>query len=402
MKKFAALLLALVMAFGLMACGSKTPATSEPAGSEAPVESVEPTPAPVEPKGTIMWLSNLSSGAQYDASVAYMEAIGEKLGYELTVVYGDFQNDAANNLLAVQNGMSDDVVALIVSQDGGLASIMEEYPDLYVVGYNTDLRSVYNEGGENAACLQSDKFLGSMADGFAKGDGLGELMAKAVIDGGYKSISFINFPAFAYPNQGEAEVTFKAAIDAYNADAAEPITIVGETTTLMFQPLEDSFFLEEGRDQLDAIVAVAAGIDFVYPVMIAAMENGSCSADTKLLTAGFQTDSAVIADVGGEGVISMLFMSPAEAPAYSMILLDKAITGTLPADFEAVVVDSAAFVIDSAEDISNVMEKSLLGTGDAANALISVDDVVDMATNADLTWADLVATFQNVSADQLA
>ena len=106
MKKILALLLALVMVFGLAACGNtntpSTPDTPSTPGSTTP--DTPASDAPEAPKyedlGTIMWLSNLSSGAQYDAAVAYLTAICDALGYEFTVVYGDPFNDAAGNPFA--------------------------------------------------------------------------------------------------------------------------------------------------------------------------------------------------------------------------------------------------------------------------------------------------------------
>ena len=128
MKKILAMLLALAMVFALVACGN--PGTEQPSGDPKP--STDPAPGSSEPAaptyedmGTIMWLSNLTSGPQYDCVVNYLTALCDALGYEFTVVYGDSFNDAANNLLAVQNGMTDDVVGLIASHDGGLGAIIE-------------------------------------------------------------------------------------------------------------------------------------------------------------------------------------------------------------------------------------------------------------------------------------
>ena len=110
MKKTFKRVLAVVASLALLA--TATPAMAE----EAPANA-----------GTIMWLSNLQSGVQYDSTVDYMTAICDELGYNFTVVYGDGFNDAAGNLQAVKNAMTDDVVGIMVSQDGGLATIMEEF-----------------------------------------------------------------------------------------------------------------------------------------------------------------------------------------------------------------------------------------------------------------------------------
>lgn len=411
MKKIIALLLALMMVVGLVACGST--GTSSNSGNTSSGNTSTGTPsggssndlaAPVyEDMGTIMWLSNLTSGPQYDSTVAYLTACCEALGYDFLVVYGDMMNDAANNLLAVQNSMSDDVVGLITSQDGGLAAIMEEYPELWVAGYNTDLRSVYTEGGDNAACLSNPKFLGTVADGYGDGFFLGKLLAEQTIAAGHKKVALINFPVFAYPNLTEAVVGFNSVIEEYNKTASEPITVVGEVTTLMFAPLEESWFLEEGRSDLDAIIGLCAGVTFVYPTMVAAIANGTCSPDTKLITSGFETDPDIIADIGENGKISSLLVSAAENPAYGLILIDNAITGNVAAGTNNACIDSAPYLIDSAEDINNVMTKSLMGTGDVSLAHLSVDEIVALCgrTNPNLTWAELVAAFQAISVDDL-
>lgn len=406
MKKITALLLALAMVFALAACGNNanTPNSPDPAVSgSTPVEPDAPSAPVYEDMGTIMWLSNLTSGAQYDSTVAYLTALCDALGYEFTVVYGDMLNDATANLQYVQAAMTDDVVGLIASQDGGLQAIMEEYPDLWVAGYNTDMRSVYSADGANAAVLSNDHYLGTIADGYADGADLGALLARQTIEQGYKKVALVNFPAFAYPNQAEAVPAYTAAIEEYNATAAEPIEIVGEVTTLMFSPLEDSWFLEAGHNDLDAVISICAGIQFVYPTLISAIANGTCSADTKLITGGFETDPDIVADIGGDGVISAVTISSAENPAYALILIDNAITGHVAAGSSNACVDSAAYTIDSVEDINNVMTKSLLGTADPALAHLTVDEVAALCgrTNADLTWEQLVAAFQSISVDDL-
>ena len=409
MKKILAMLLALVMVFALVACGNPggeqsgepNPGTSTPADPSTPAEPETPK---YEDMGTIMWLSNLSSGAQYDAAVAYLNALCEALGYnELLIVYGDPFNDAAGNLLAVQNAMTDDVVGLIASQDGGIGAIMEEFPELYVCGYNTDMRAIYGEGGVDAACLSNPKFLGSIADGYAHGHQMGVDYANAVIEMGYKKVAVVDFPEFAYPSQAEASASFMATIEEYNKTASEPIQVVGEKTTLMFEPLPDSWFLEEGRSDLDCIVAMCAGQQFVYPTLISAKTNGTCAAGTEMITGGFEADPNLTADVGEGRTVTRLQVSPMEACAYALVLIDNAVTGNLYADQNSACVDSGAYVIDSVADIDNVMTKSLMGTADVSLAHISVDDVVALCgrNNPSYTQAELVALIQSLTPDTL-
>ena len=358
--------------------------------------------------GTIMWLSNLTSGPQYDANMAYAQMICTELGYNWKVVYGDGFNDPAGNLSAVKNAMTNDVVAVIASQDGGIQNIMEEYPDLYVCGYNTDMASVYDEGGASAACATNEKFLGTIVDGYADGTFSGQDYAKAVIDGGYKKVATIIFPPYAYPMLTVSDQTFRAEIEKYNETAADSdkIEIVGEAKVLEFAPLDESWFMEDGNSDLDAIVAMCAGITFVYPTMKSAMGNGLCAEGTKLITGGFENTDDIVADIGGEGVIQHINISPMENIAWPIVMIDNALQGKMYADYTASEqVDSARFVIDSKEDIDNVMSKTTLGDYDPAKAMLTMDDLKTVLTRytPDATYAQLNELFHSdkLSVDSL-
>lgn len=347
--------------------------------------------------GTIMWLSNLSSGIQYDVYKAYAEAICDQLGYKFTIVYGDMYNDAAGNLTAVQNGMTSDVVGILASQDGGIDAIMDAYPELYVAGFASDMNSVFGEGGASASVLGNDHFLGTICDGFADGTNMGNQYFDAVVEKGYKRISIVNFPGYAYPNQTAAVAAFLERLEEYNATADEPITLVGEPLTLEFQPLPDSYFLEDGMDDLDCIVSFCAGILFVYPTLINAKLSGFCRMDTQMITGGFEDNADIIADIGDDKTISWIAFAPDEDVAYALVLLDNAINGTLPADFAVERVDSEPYIIDSTEDIDNVMTKAMSGTRDVSLAQISVEEVVNACgrNNPDFTFADLKDLFHS-------
>ncbi len=337
--------------------------------------------------GTIMWLSNLSSGIQYEAAKAYAESLCEAWGYKFQVVYGDSFNDPAGNLSVVQNAMTDDVVGIVASQDGGLQNIMEEYPELYVAGYNTDMNNVYGEGGSSAACATNEKFLGTIADGHIDGADLGKQMFDMVLEKGYKKVSTIVFPAYAYPNLTAGDASFRAAVEEYNKSAAEgdQIEVVGEAKVLEFAPLEDSYFLDSANQDLDCIVALCAGVQFVYPALKSAVDGGTCSADTKMITSGFEEDSAILADIGGDGIIQAVTVSPVENIGWSLTMLDKALKGELYSDYSASErFDSLEYVMDSPEDVTNVMEKALNGTKDPAMAQITAEELQGAASYADL------------------
>ena len=356
-----------------------------------------------ESKGTIMWLSNVSSGRGLEVPKKVAEYFCEQLGYNFSVVYGDSFNDPAGNLTAVKNGMTKDVKAIILSQDGGVVNIMEEYPELYVVGYNTDMASVYDENGASHAVMENEKWLGTMVDGFADGTDRGKMMFDAAVEKGYRKVSIIAFPAYAYPQHTVAANAFIAAAEEYNKTAADDdkFEIVGETKILEFSPLEDGYFLDENYSNLDAIVAMCAGVDFVYPTMKSAMASGTCSADTKLMTGGFNDDEEIIADIGGDGVIQFVSFSPWEDMFYPLVLIDNALNGTQYADFKPERVDALPYTIDSTEDIENVMTKAFGGSGNLDLLQWPWENVSALLThnNPEATHADLIAA---VHADSMS
>lgn len=98
-------------------------------------------------------------------------------------------------------------------------------------------------------------------------------------------------------------------------------------------------------------------------------------------------------------------VSPAEDPAYALVLLDNAISGKQFADFAVERVDSASYVIDSTEDINNAMTKAMIGSGKVELAQISVDDVLQLAVrfNPDATFQGLKDIFhsEQVTVDAL-
>lgn len=347
--------------------------------------------------GTIMWLSNLSSGIQYEATRDYLTAICEKLGYKFTIVYGDMFNDAAGNLTAVSNGMTNDVVGLIASQDGGIAAIMEQYPELYVAGYATDMISVFAPGGANEAALKNEKFLGTICDGYQNGADMGHQYFEVVKEKGWQKVSVVNFPGYAYPNQIAAVNAFMADVEAYNATAKNKINVVSDPLTLEFQPLADSYFLEEGHDDLDAIIAFCAGIQFVYPTLVTAKLNGFCDMRTQMITGGFDSNSDILADIGEDKTICWICTSPAENPAYALVLLDNAINGKQYADFAVECVDSHPYVIDTAAEIEAATTKAMYGTGKVELAQISVEEVLALClrNNPEATYAQLKELFHS-------
>ena len=144
MKKFLALMLALVMVFALAACGDAgTEPTEAPEGSAAPTEA--PADDTTEPagelttveEGKLIMATNAAfppyemtddSGAVVGIDADIAAAIAEKLGLELQIDDMDF--DSA--LLAVQQGKSDIVMAGVSITDDRL--LVMDFTDSYATG----------------------------------------------------------------------------------------------------------------------------------------------------------------------------------------------------------------------------------------------------------------------------
>ena len=363
-------------------------------------------PASAEGKGKILYLSNLNSGAQYEFYVAYLNMMAEQLGYTVEIVYGDGFNDPAGNLKNVKNAYTSDVVGLISCMDGGLINIMEEYPDMWVVGFFSDFDNVFNPGGTSEGVLQKDHFLGLMGDNYISGTAVGEAYAEEVIARGYKKVSTCIFPVYAYPKHTEADAAFRAYIENYNASAAEPIEIVGEPTVLNFTPLETNYFFEDGNDDLDCIVGFCAGTTFVYPTVVEAKAMGICKDSMQIITGGFDNDPDLMADCGDDKNIVRLTTAAFESLIWPMAMIDAAISGNMYKDYPGVErMDSGIMTINSTEKFEAVVNNSPMGaTNDAdrlAKAQASWDDMKDYFTsvNPDASYKALTEYCQSFTVE---
>ncbi len=391
-KVLAGTLMATLAVTTLGSCGSET-ATSETEGTteEASGDTAEET-APETKGGKILFMVSSSSGAVYDFNLAYMDMWTEELGYTYEVIYGDASNDPAGNLTAVKNAMTPDVVGLIAMQDGGISNILDEYPELYVVGFHSDMASVYSEGGASASALTNDHFLGTVAAGYASGVDTGKMYAQEIIDRGYDKVAIAMFPGFAYPQYTIADQTIRSEIATYNETATTPIEITGtEATTLMFKPLDDTFFNEPENKDLDAIVGLCAGQSFIYPTLANAIANGSANPDTKLITSGLDYTPALVDDVG-TGIVQALFCPNYEELFYPIAMLDNAIQGKQYADFtQGEVIDGVYVRITSDEIMTNIENNSPLLNQDMSKLSASIETGSQYLTrnNPDATYAQL-------------
>lgn len=410
-KRITAVLAAAVLTVGTLAgCGSNGNGAADAAGTTAAgtdsTATAEPDAA-AEPAadtvgGKILYLSNLSSGAQYDYFVAFYENACQDLGYDFEVVYGDGFNDPDGNLTAIRNAYTSDVVGIIACQDGGLQSIMEEYPDVYVAAFNSDMDAVFDEDGTSHGVLTNDHFLGAMGDNYLTGEESGKAYAEEVIARGYKRVSTIIFPVYAYPKHTATDATFRATIEEYNKTAEEPIEIVGDATVLEFSQLDPSYFLEDGHSDLDAIVGMCAGTTFIYPTLVSAKADGSCAATTQLVTGGFEKDDDILADSGDDKTIVSITIAAPESALFPIVMLDNAIQGKQFADYTAPErMSSGVLSINSSDKFEAIKNNSPLWDADLTKMQISWEDMKQYFTryNENATYAELVEATTSITMD---
>ena len=403
MKRTIAVTAACAMTAGLLAgCGStqtETTGNTTASGTESTTGS---TTANTD-GGKILFLSSLSSGAYYDYDVAFYEAICAELGYSFQVVYGDSANDPDGNLSQIKNAYTDDVVGLITMMDGGIGAIMEEYPDLYVASLGSSMDTIYSDNATYPDLVNNDHWLGGINESGGDGEDYGKRMAQNVIDYGYKKVSVCIFPAYAYPAQTVAAETFQAEIEAYNATADEPIEIVGDTTVLAFSPLDESFFMEEGKSDLDAIVGFCAGTTFIYPTLVTAKANGTCSADTKLLTGGYDNEEDILADCGdADQTIGLLSVSCPEYTLYPIALIDNALNGNQYSDWAgAEIINPGTLTMHTTEEFQITKTDSPIWDADMSKLAVSLEDMKQYFTryNESASYQAMVEMIQGITID---
>ncbi len=400
MKKSIALALTLLMLAAVFA-GCAAP-SSEPAESVAANAPAAPAAAAAAPAqgGTLIYLSSMTSGKEHEAAVAMFEMMGKELGYSISVVYGDMSNDPAANLQAVQNAMTDDVVGLIVSQSGGVSEMMAEYPDLYVVGTSIDLNEVYGEGGLYADLLENDKFLGTIGNALISGSDIGKLHADYVLKNGFKKVATMMFPPFAFPQFAAADAVLRGEIAAYNQSAADAdkIEIVGDAQVLMFAAVDDNYFMESAHQDLDCIVVLADGIQFVYPALKNAVDAGTMNPNVKMITGGFSSEPGFEKEII-DGLIGAVYAPAVESCIYSMVVMDNALQGKPSSDFEPLQVDGPYLFIETAEQRDAVLNNSIIVSASPEDAAMSWEEIKQHLTrfNESATQSNLIEAVQGVS-----
>lgn len=399
LKRVSAMLLAGVMTVSMAACGGNADTAGNDAGNSAAgtenAGAAESTSAEGK-ECTIGVAFYQDSGLAVDATKAYLESLSDTLNVEFKYTVMP-QGDEAMCLTKVQELIASDVDGIICTLDMGTTAIIEECETagVYLGGYLCDYDTSYTTAYDQV--FKSEYFVGTATDGQNPDDvTIGTTMFESLIeynernaDAPITHVSMAIFPVWAFPAQRVGADQFVAAVEEYNKTAETPITVDPlneETDILEFSPMDTTYFSK--HEGTEAIISFAAGTAFVYPTMVQA----GVDKDIKLFTTGFDGGEEANFGSTGNGTYQMNMITAPESVTYPLVLLLNKINGASYADqpAEAERVSSSQYLLNSDEDMAK-FQTSCYYTGDAANAMFTPEEVLNMTAyaNPDATYADL-------------
>lgn len=400
LKKFVAMMLAGVMSFSVMACGSSG---SGAASSDGAAKSEK-----AGKNCTIGVAFYQDSGLATEATKAYLDNMADTLNvkFKYTVLS---QTDEGVNLTKIQELIASGVDGIICTMDSGMQAIVKECEEanVYIGGYLCDYDISYTQFYDDV--FKSDHFVGTVIDGYAPDNVVvGKQMFDSLVeynernaDAPITHVSMAIFPAWAFPSQATAAQQFVEAVDEYNKTADVQITcdpLNEETDVLAFAPMDSTYFAK--HEGIEAIMSFAAGSAFVYPVMV---QTGN-DKNIKLFTTGFDGGEEKNFGTAGTGTYQQNCVTAVETITYPLVLLLNKINGAefadQPADAERVSCDQ--FIINSDEDMT-AFQKNIYFTASASDALFTPDQVLNMTAyaNPEATYEQLKKTVSTITVDSL-
>lgn len=396
LQKIGSLALAGALVLSLTACGGNT---SEKSGNGEGAEF----------KDAKIAVALYADGTFFSDTVkTYIDYLADAMNTE--VKYTVFsQTDEAANVATVQQLISSGVDGIIGTMDLGTEAILDECEaaGVYYAGYRCDFETSYTNANE--AVFGNDIFLGTVADGPLTDDvTYGQVYFDSLLeyneahpDDPIEHVSMALFPSYAFPIQMLAAEQFTAAAEEYNATAETPITVDPlneEVDVLQFSPLSSTYFSQ--HPDIDAIMSFAAGVTYIYPTMV----SSGVDAEIKLFTSDY--DVSMTDNFGSKGTqtFQQVVASPIEAITYPLVLMINRINDVEFSDMpeKAERIPSSLIVVNSDEDMDKMLT-NLYSTGEAENAMLSAEDVVNLTAvvNPDATYADLVEAVQSMTIDTM-
>ena len=390
MKKAIALILALVLLASLAAGCS-------PAGTTAPTTTVTSTTTgststelqPQKELGRykIGVIGYSETGVNVDDWNTFTKAVGDKLNIEFVYVVGSPTDESAN-VTKAQELISSGCDGIITWMNSANPAIAEECERAGVLfgAVKTAMDTSFDIVKNNP------NFVGAVNDGTTDFTVLANQMWSQILETKVTEVGIVIFPAFAYPNQQLVANEIVRLAEEHNKTAAEKIN-VGEPTTLMFEPLPETYFAENPNVEL--ICGLASG--FVYPTMVAANRS-----DVILLSTGFDPEYE---EPMRDGIIQLQTFSMTEVNMYTIALMADRLNGYTYPDMPEMLelVNVLPVLVTSGDDIDVIYSKTIVKNPDSTKLFPSLDELLmlTMCYNPDATYAALVDTVSTMTLDAI-
>ena len=191
MKKLIALLLALVMVVGLVACGEKAPAAEEKAPvADAPVADAPAADAEAEaPAATTMYIPVMAKGFQHQfwqAVKSGADAAAAQYGVEIYFDGPASESEIAAQVDMVKKEMAKNPAALALAalDTNAVIEILEECAEknIPVVGFDSGVPGDPTGAVKATACTNNEAAAAIAAEKFGEHEGLVAAMKAATVD----------------------------------------------------------------------------------------------------------------------------------------------------------------------------------------------------------------------------
>lgn len=389
MKKFIALILAVVLTLALCASGAFAEELNH------------------GKKCTIGIALYADGSPQSDALKAYLDAIGPELNctFKYTVLT---QTDEAANLTKIQELISSGVDGIVTTMDLGSEAIVEECEaaGVYIGGFLCDFQTSFDNSFDRV--FKNPYFVGAVADGDCGEDvRAGQIYFDSLIEYNERNpeaplthVSMVMFPTWAFPLNAVKSQQFVDCVSQYNETAETPITVDElnpDTDILQFTMMDSTYLLK--HEGIDAIMSFAA----VYNTYSTLVSSG-VDARIKLFGSGYDRGAEAYFGTAGNGTLQQIIIAAPETINYPLVLILNAINGvTFPDQPEVAERHASSSIVLNSDEDMEAFKNSVWFTANGADAMFTGEDVLRMTAyaNPEATYADLVESLNHMTIDDI-
>ena len=356
MKKLIALLLALVMVVGLVACGAKEEAAAPAATEAAPAATEAATEAAAEAAPATMYIPVMAKGFQHQfwqAVKAGADAAAAEYGVEIYFDGPASESEIAAQVDMVKKEMAKGpaAMALAALDTFDVIEILEECAEkeIPVVGFDSGVPGDPTGAVKATACTNNEAAAAIAAEKFGEHEGLVAAMKAATVDAPViigclsqdavsasvtgRTTGFVNKMVEVASQYGTVAVV---GHDLWNQGDAKAASIIIEVAIGQTPNTVDMQNAANGLLANDNLIAVFNSNEGAVTGFLAATEDGAALADgakyADLVVAGFDAGAAQKAAVRDGLFYGSVTQDPYKIGYLAVELAYKAATGEAIAD----------------------------------------------------------------------